>query len=121
MLQLQVIVLCFFFLMNASRTQISHYFAILNDIVQPYWAVGFYFSHGHVVVNVPYNFCQPMIFRGEDMSKGIRGFTIGYDYYAPEQLVCFHHYADGGNKRKRNKALHDHWENGATYSGMASG
>lgn len=25
-----------------------------------------------------------MIFQGEEMSIGIRGFTIGYDYYAPQ-------------------------------------
>ena len=38
------------------------------------------------------------------------------DYYAPERSVCFHHYADGKNKRKRNKVPH-YWENGATYAG----
>jgi hypothetical protein len=84
--------------------------------LEPYWAAGFSFSRGHFVVNVPYDFYQPMIFQGEEMSIGIRGFTIGYDYYAPERSVCFHHYADGENKRKRNKVPH-YWENGATYSG----
>jgi [Skp1-protein]-hydroxyproline N-acetylglucosaminyltransferase len=84
--------------------------------LEPYWAAGFSFSRGHFVVNVPYDFYQPMIFQGEEMSIGIRGFTIGYDYYAPERSVCFHHYADGENKRKRNKVPH-YWENGATYAG----
>jgi hypothetical protein len=37
------------------------------------------------------------------MSIGIRGFTIGYDYYAPERSVCFHHYATGNNAKVRNK------------------
>jgi hypothetical protein len=71
--------------------------------LQPYWAAGFSFSRGHFVVNVPYDFYQPMIFQGEEMSIGIRGFTIGYDFYAPERSVCFHHYADGKNKRGRDK------------------
>ena len=70
---------------------------------QPYWAAGFSFSRGHFVVNVPYDFYQPMIFQGEEMSIGIRGFTIGYDFYAPERSVCFHHYAGGKNKRGRDK------------------
>ena len=71
--------------------------------LQPYWAAGFSFSRGHFVVNVPYDFYQPMIFQGEEMSIGIRGFTIGYDFYAPERSVCFHHYAGGKNKRGRDK------------------
>jgi hypothetical protein len=44
-----------------------------------------------------------MIFQGEEMSIGIRGFTIGYDFYAPERSVCFHHYAEGKNAKARNK------------------
>jgi len=44
-----------------------------------------------------------MIFQGEEMSIGIRGFTIGYDFYAPERSVCFHHYAEGKNAKSRNK------------------
>ncbi|KAL7487942.1 hypothetical protein ACHAW6_013524 [Cyclotella cf. meneghiniana] len=71
--------------------------------LQPYWAAGYSFSRGHFVVNVPYDFYQPMIFQGEEMSIGIRGFTIGYDFYAPERSVCFHHYAEGKNAKARNK------------------
>jgi len=54
--------------------------------LQPYWAAGFSFSRGHFVVNNPYDFYQPMIFQGEEMSIGIRGFTIGYDYYGTSFL-----------------------------------
>lgn len=50
------------------------------------------------------------------MSIGIRGFTIGYDFYAPERSVCFHHYAVGKNAKLRNK-VHHFWENGDTYKG----
>ena len=58
--------------------------------LQPYWAAGYSFSRGHFVVNVPYDFYQPMIFQGEEMSIGIRGFTIGYDFYVSTSfdLVC---------------------------------
>lgn len=84
--------------------------------LQPYWAAGYSFSRGHFVVNVPYDFYQPMIFQGEEMSIGIRGFTIGYDIYAPERSVCFHHYANGVNKKKRNGVKH-FWENSNQYAG----
>mmetsp|Transcript_39607 Transcript_39607/g.64836 ORF Transcript_39607/g.64836 Transcript_39607/m.64836 type:complete len:275 (-) Transcript_39607:96-920(-) len=84
--------------------------------LQPYWAAGYSFSRGHFVVNVPYDFYQPMIFQGEEMSIGIRGFTIGYDFYAPERSVCFHHYAEGRNKRLRDKVPH-YWENSNQYNG----
>jgi hypothetical protein len=84
--------------------------------LQPWWAAGYSFSRGHFVVNVPYDPYQPMIFQGEEMSIGIRGFTIGYDYYAPERSVCFHHYAVGDNAKIRNK-VHHFWENDNKYAG----
>jgi len=84
--------------------------------LQPWWAAGYSFSRGHFLVNVPYDPYQPMIFQGEEMSIGIRGFTIGYDYYAPERSVCFHHYAVGKNAKVRNK-VHHFWENDRKYSG----
>lgn len=86
------------------------------SMLQPWWAAGYSFSRGHFVVNVPYDPYQPMIFQGEEMSIGIRGFTIGYDYYAPGRSVCFHHYAVGKNKKLRNK-VHHFWENDAYYMG----
>jgi len=84
--------------------------------LQPWWAAGYSFSRGHFVVNVPYDAYQPMIFQGEEMSIGIRGWTIGYDYYAPERSVCFHHYAVGKNAKARNNVKH-FWENGNMYKG----
>ena len=50
-------------------------------------------------------------FAGEEMSIGLRGFTIGYDFFAPEKSVCFHTYAKGENEAKRNKVPH-YWEVG---------
>ena len=84
--------------------------------LQPWWAAGYSFSRGHFVVNVPYDWMQPMIFQGEEMSIGIRGYTVGYDYYAPERSVCFHHYAVGKNAKVRNK-VHHFWENTNQYAG----
>jgi [Skp1-protein]-hydroxyproline N-acetylglucosaminyltransferase len=84
--------------------------------LSPWWAAGYSFSRGHFIVNVPYDWNQPMIFQGEEMSIGIRGFTIGYDYYAPERSVCFHHYAVGSNAKIRNK-VHHFWENDNKYAG----
>jgi Glycosyltransferase (GlcNAc). len=82
--------------------------------LEPWWAAGFSFSRGHFVVNVPYDFYQPMIFQGEEMSIGIRGFTIGYDYFAPQRSVCFHHYASM-NKDRVN--VPHFWENTRKYAG----
>jgi [Skp1-protein]-hydroxyproline N-acetylglucosaminyltransferase len=84
--------------------------------LQPWWAAGYSFSRGHFIVNVPYDWLQPMIFQGEEMSIGIRGFTVGYDFYAPERSVCFHHYAVGRNAAVRNK-VHHFWENDEKYAG----
>ena len=61
-----------------------------------------------------------MIFQGEEMSIGLRGFTIGYDYFAPERSVCFHHYAKGRNSEGRNKVPH-FWEHANKYAGTGKG
>ena len=50
------------------------------------------------------------------MSIGIRGFTIGYDFYATERSICFHHYANGKNKAKRGK-VKTFWEHANKYAG----
>jgi hypothetical protein len=57
-----------------------------------------------------------MIFQGEEIAIAVRGFTVGYDFYAPEKSVCFHHYAEGKNKAKRNTVNH-FWENANRYQG----
>ncbi|KAK1744184.1 glycosyltransferase (GlcNAc) [Skeletonema marinoi] len=81
--------------------------------LHPFWSAGFSFSRGHFVVNVPYDFYQPLIFQGEEISIAVRGFSIGYDFYAPEKSVCFHHYAEGKNsenvaKREKVPKFYDH-------------
>jgi hypothetical protein len=86
--------------------------------LEPFFAAGYSFSRGHFVVNVPYDFYQPLIFQGEEISIGIRGFTIGYDFYAPEKSVCFHHYAedDSENAAKRSK-VPKYFEHSRIYAG----
>ena len=57
-----------------------------------------------------------MVFQGEEISIGLRGFTYGYDYYAAERSVCFHMYAIKENEAKRKK-VPLFWENSQVYSG----
>lgn len=73
--------------------------------LSPFWAAGYSFARGHFVVNVPYDQYEPLIFQGEEISIGIRGFTIGYDFYAPERSVCFHHY-----EKPKNVVKHYFWD-----------
>ena len=82
--------------------------------LQPYWAAGFSFSRGHFKVQVPYDAYQPMVFQGEEIAIGIRGFTYGYDFYAPRDSVVFHEYAALSGRRKK---VHMFWEN-QRFAGM---
>lgn len=86
--------------------------------LHPFWAAGFSFARGHFVVQVPYDQFQPMVFQGEEIFVGLRGFTYGYDYYTPEKSVAFHMYAINENKAKRKK-VKLFWENGDLYPGSA--
>jgi hypothetical protein len=86
--------------------------------LHPFWAAGFSFARGHFVVQIPYDQHLPMVFQGEEISIGLRGFTYGYDYYAAERSVCFHMYAIGENKEKRSK-VKLFWENSNRYPGAA--
>ena len=73
-----------------------------TPMLQPFWAAGFSFARGHFIVQVPYDHYLPMVFQGEEISMAVRGFTFGYDYYAPSRHVAFHIYAirDNADKRK---------------------
>lgn len=84
--------------------------------LHPFWAAGFSFARAHFVVQCPYDQYLPMVFQGEEISMGLRGFSYGYDYYAAERSVCFHMYAIAENKEKR-KNIHLFWENTRAYIG----
>jgi hypothetical protein len=58
-----------------------------------------------------------MVFQGEEISIGLRGFTYGYDYYTPERSVCFHMYAVRDHKEERQKVPR-FWENAPLYQGV---
>jgi len=90
--------------------------AVIRDMpqLQPFWAAGFSFSRGHFKVRVPYDGYQPMVFQGEEIAIGIRGFTYGYDFYAPRDSVVFHEYAEKSNRRKK---IHMFWENSESHKG----
>lgn len=49
-----------------------------------------------------------MVFQGEEIVLGVRGFTYGYDFYAPQASVVFHEYAERSLRRKK---VHMFWEN----------
>ena len=85
--------------------------------LHPFWAAGFSFARGHFVIQVPYDQYLPMVFQGEEISIGLRGFTYGYDYYAAERSVCFHMYAIKENEERRKK-IPLFWENADIYQGV---
>lgn len=64
---------------------------------------GFSFARGHFVIQVPYDQYEPMVFQGEEIFMGLRGWSYGYDYYTSEISVAFHMYAIKENKDKRKK------------------
>lgn len=87
-----------------------------EPLLIPFWAAGFSFARGHFVVQVPYDQYLPMIFQGEEISMGIRGFTYGYDFYAPEKSVLYHYYHTGPDNKKRK--INRFWEHEDIYRGV---
>jgi len=60
-----------------------------------------------------------MIFQGEEANIGIRAFTYGYDFYAPERSVVFHYYNDKRRgKGKKQEKKHSFWENQDTFENV---
>jgi hypothetical protein len=72
-----------------------------SPMLNPFWAAGFSFGRGHFVVQVPYDQFLPLVFHGEEISMTVRGFTHGYDFYAPVRNVAYHIYAIRENRDKR--------------------
>jgi hypothetical protein len=60
--------------------------------------------------SVPYDHYLPFVFQGEEILQAIRGFTFGYDSYAPVRSVAFHIYGMKDNIEKR-KNIHIFNEN----------
>jgi hypothetical protein len=85
-----------------------------EPMLQPYWAAGFSFARGHFLNKVRYDCCLPMVFMGEEISIGIRGWTHGYDMYAPQASVLFHEYAQMSSRRRNVPKF---WESGGARRG----
>ncbi|KAL3925353.1 MAG: hypothetical protein SGILL_000462 [Bacillariaceae sp.] len=86
-----------------------------TPLLHPFWSAGFSFSRGHFVTQVPYDQYLPMLFQGEEAAIAIRGFTYGYDFYAPERSVAFHIYAIKSNVNRKSR--HKFWENETLFKG----
>ena len=86
-----------------------------SPMIHPFWSAGFSFSRGHFIVQVPYDQHLPMLFQGEEAIMALRGFTYGYDYYAPVKSIAYHIYAVKSNSDRRNR--HKFWENDTLYLG----
>ena len=56
------------------------------------WGAGLSFSKCHADLNVPYDPYLPNMFDGEEVSRGFRYFTHGYDVYTPDQVLVTHDY-----------------------------
>jgi hypothetical protein len=54
----------------------------------------------------PSNATSASLLQGEEIAVGIRGFTHGYDFYAPRDSVVFHEYAEMSSRRKK---VHMFW------------
>jgi len=87
-----------------------------EPLLLPFWAAGFSFARGHFGVQVPYDQYLPMIFQGEEINMGVRGFSYGYDFYAPEKSVLYHYYHTDKNHKKRK--VKRFWEHSDNYKGV---
>jgi len=86
-----------------------------STIIQPFWGAGFSFARGHFIINVPYDQYLPMVFQGEEINIGIRGFTYGYDYYRPTLGIVYHRY-----KRNEMRPTFIYWQdNSNKYPGAS--
>ena len=58
----------------------------------PFFGAGVSFSKCHFHRNVPYDPYMPFLFGGEEFNRAVRGFTWGYDVYAPKTNFVYHYY-----------------------------
>ena len=58
----------------------------------PFVAGGFLFAEGRVITEVPYDPNLPFLFEGEEILYAARLYTHGYDFFAPDQNIMYHHY-----------------------------
>jgi hypothetical protein len=82
------------------------------------WGAGLSFQKCHADLNVPYDPYLPNIFDGEELSRGVRFFTHGYDMYTPDQVLVTHDYEghqhnpnvhSWGTAKARNRIEESDW------------
>ena len=57
--------------------------------------------------DVPYDPWLPYIFEGEEMLLSARLWTNGYNFYMPNENICFHQYSDNKDKNYKRPL---YWE-----------
>ena len=73
----------------------------------PFSAAGFVFASGEVVYDVPFDPHLQWLFVGEEVLYSARLWTHGWDIYAPDENVVFHHY----NRAEKPSLFRDMPEN----------
>ena len=68
--------------------------------------LGFCFSKGHRIMNVPTDPYLPYLFDGEEISMTTRLWTHGYDLYMPDRDIIYHIYEE---HHKRPLFWNDDW------------
>ena len=64
---------------------------------------GFIMARGEVLLDVPYDPHLDMLFVGEEILHSARLYTHGYNLYAPDMNLVFHHY----NRREKPSMFTD--------------
>jgi hypothetical protein len=73
------------------------------------------FARGHFSMRVPNDPHMTMMFIGEEINIAVRGWTSGYDFYAPSACVLFHPYGRTGAAKPKL-----FWENARRHEGAAA-
>jgi len=66
---------------------------LLSPAPSTFWAAGFSFSRGEVVIEVPYDPYLPFLFFGEEIAMAVRMWTRGWDLFAPDEQIVFHRWS----------------------------
>ena len=116
-------------MMHDQEPEYVPYDVVGEPTLTPFWGGGFSFARGHFTIQVPYDLYLPQVFQGEEINIGVRGFTYGYDFYAPERSVIFHYYTNSGDKggeegkkkkkKEKNEKGVNFWDNEEMYVGVA--
>ena len=74
----------------------------------PHLAAGMLFLRSEFLKDVPFDPWLPHVFEGEEMLLSARLWTNGYNFYMPNENICFHQYSDMSKKNTERRPLY--WE-----------